>query len=91
MSELLDSLFNDSKFKDSIDWTQSTKGYYFNNLVGLINGMKVIFECSDYSLMNLKHDSGRVYKLIFHANGNLNAGWSPDKNILYKSTEGLVI
>ena len=90
MSELLDSLFQDSGFKNNIDWTQSTKGYYFNNLVGMINNMKVTFECSDYSVMNLKHDSDRVYKLVFHSNGILSAGWSPDNHVLYNSTENQI-
>ncbi len=89
IADLLNSLLKNRDFMQKIAWSNSTNGYYFNNLIGLFNGIKVTFELSDYELMNSKHDSNRIYKLVFHANGNLCAGWSPDKHILYKSENEL--
>lgn len=60
----------------------ATLGYYFWNLCGHFEGMDVSFEASDYSRMNARHRSGNVYKLVFHANGNLCAGWNPERDVL---------
>ena len=64
---------------------QSTYGYYFRNLVIEDNGLRITFESSDYTVLHDKHDSGRIYKLVFHANGNLCADWNPDRHVLFSS------
>ena len=64
---------------------QSTYGYYFRNLVVEDNGVRITFESSDYSVLHAKHDSGRVYKLVFHGNGNLCADWRPDRHVLFSA------
>jgi len=62
-----------------------TEGYYFWNLrlreQG--SGMEVVFESSDYAAMHRRHASGDIYKLVFHGNGRLCAGWQPDRDVLW--------
>lgn len=33
--------------------------------------------------MHAQHGSGDVYKLVFHANGNLCADWNPERHVLF--------
>lgn len=65
---------------------QATHGYYFCNLVVIFNGITLTFESSSYIDLKQKHNTGKVYKLIFHANGNLCSDWNPNRNILYSAT-----
>lgn len=60
-----------------------TAGYYFWNVIGRYRNLELIFEASDYAVMHALHDSDRVYKLVFHANGALCAGWDPDRHVLF--------
>jgi hypothetical protein len=60
-----------------------TAGYYFWNVIGRYRGLELIFEASDYAVMHAQHDTARVYKLVFHANGALCAGWDPDRHVLF--------
>jgi hypothetical protein len=64
---------------------QITEGYYFWNLRlrDEISGLEVVFESSDYSAMHRRHASGDIYKLVFHADGRLCAGWQPDRDVLW--------
>lgn len=62
-----------------------TSGYYFWNLTGICNGVRVTFETSDYKVMKAQHESNVIHKLVLHANGSLNADWDPDKAILAPS------
>jgi len=87
MFQLLEQLDLHSNLRDGINWLSTTNGYYFNNLQGIYGGTKVTFEHSDYTTMKRKHDSNRVYKLVFHANGNLCAGWLPDKHVLFRAAQ----
>lgn len=66
----------------------ATRGYYFENVQMLLDGVRVTFEHSDYREMHSKHDSGEVYKLVFHANGNLCADWSPNRHVLLGTDTG---
>jgi hypothetical protein len=68
--------------REIFDIRHTTLGYYFWNVCGRVEGIDVVFEASDYSRMHAQHDSGRVYKLVLHANGNLCAGWNPDRDVL---------
>ncbi len=66
-----------------------TEGYYFWNLrLRHANGMTVVFESSDYTAMHQRHASGDIYKLVFHANGRLCSGWSPDRDVLWDAAHG---
>lgn len=68
---------------------QITEGYYFWNLrMATADGMEVVFESSDYSAMQARHDSGDVYKLVFFADGRLCAGWQPDRDLLWRPGHG---
>lgn len=61
-----------------------TEGYYFWNLVMQTeSGLEVVFETSDYTAMHRCHSSGDVYKLVFHPDGNLCAGWEPDRDLIW--------
>lgn len=62
-----------------------TEGYYFWNLHlrEPRSGMHVVFESSDYAAMHRRHASGDLYKLVFHGNGRLCAGWQPDRDVLW--------
>jgi hypothetical protein len=66
-----------------------TAGYYFWNVVGRYQGMEVIFEVADYALMRTLHDSERIYKLVFHNNGALCAGWEPGQQVLFDARRAL--
>lgn len=72
----------------SLKIVQATNGYYFCNLVVDFNGIIITFESSSYIDLKKKHESGKVYKLIFHANGNLCSDWNPDRNILFSAAQG---
>lgn len=68
----------------------ATEGYYFRNVrLRLRDGMAVVFEASDYARMHQQHASGALYKLVFHANGRLCAGWSPDRDVLWEYADDL--
>lgn len=62
-----------------------TEGYYFWNLRlrEPRSGLEVVFEASDYAAMHRRHASGDIYKLVFHGNGRLCAGWQPDRDVLW--------
>ena len=61
-----------------------TGGYYFwNARLRTGDGLEVVFESSDYTALHAHEDSGRVYKLVFHANANLCAGWHPTQHVLW--------
>ena len=63
-----------------------TEGYYFWNVEFLWRGqLTVVFEASDYPRMHECHDSEVVYKLVYHANGCLTAGWDPQRRVLFMS------
>ncbi len=65
-----------------------TDGYYFWNLrMRHPDGIEVVFESSDYTAMHRRHASGDLYKLVFHANGRLCAGWSPDRDVLWSADD----
>jgi hypothetical protein len=65
-----------------------TEGYYFWNLrMRHSSGIEIVFESSDYTAMQERHASGDLYKLVFHANGRLCAGWSPDRDVLWNATD----
>lgn len=64
--------------------TALTGGYYFwNARLRTDDGFEVVFEASDYGALREHEDSGRVYKLVFHANASLCAGWQPDRHVLW--------
>ncbi|MET0334918.1 MAG: hypothetical protein ABW190_11650 [Rhizobacter sp.] len=66
-----------------------TGGYYFwNSRWQHRDGFEIVFERSDYGLMLEREASGLIYKLVFHANGNLCAGWQPERNVLWSAHGG---
>ena len=67
---------------------QATHGYYFSNLVIESDGLTVTFESSNYQRLHEKHDSGQIFKLVFHANGNLCADWNPERHVLIPAVNG---
>lgn len=65
-----------------------TDGYYFWNLrMRHPDGIEVVFESSDYTAMHRRHASGDLYKLVFHANGRLCSGWSPDRDVVWSADD----
>lgn len=64
-----------------------TGGYYFWNARWRHrDGMEIVFETSDYGAMR-EHErraADAVYKLVFHPNGNLCAGWQPSRDVLWR-------
>lgn len=65
---------------------ERTAGYYFDNLrLRHRDGFDVVFEASDYARMHARHASDALYKLVFHANGRLCGGWSPDRDVLWEA------
>jgi hypothetical protein len=69
--------------------TGGTIGYYYWNARYLWkNALDVTFETSDYELMKTRHQSDVIYKLIYHANGNLTGDWDPNNCLLMKTSGG---
>lgn len=66
---------------------QLTNGYYFSNVIVECNGLEITFEGSDYRQMHEKHSTDAVYKLVYHANGNLCADWSPARNVIFSTNQ----
>lgn len=65
---------------------EATLGYYYWNLRFLWRDkLMVSFETSDYLKMKSRHRSAVIYKLIYHANGNLCADWDPLSSILLRT------
>lgn len=65
-----------------------TGGYYFwNARLHTADGFEVVFEKSDYGALHAHEDSGRIYKLVFHANGHLCTGWQPDRHVLWRPSD----
>lgn len=85
IAKLFESFAKNKEISGKIDWGYSTNGYYFRNVMGKYQGVDLVFEVSNYSDMHDKHNSDRIYKLVFHSNGHLCADWNPSRNILYKA------
>lgn len=81
VADLLDRL---EKGKLILEPEALTAGYYFWNLqLRGPDGMLVTLETSDYYEMKQRHASEVVYKLVYHANGNLCGDWSPERQVLW--------
>ncbi len=87
LERLLDEIWPDSEGLDpALEPLRLTAGYYYWNLRCRWRGrVDVTFETSDYTEMKTRHRSGDIYKLIFHANGNLCGDWDPDKQVLLRT------
>ncbi|MFZ5636246.1 MAG: hypothetical protein ACOY82_06620 [Pseudomonadota bacterium] len=73
-----------SPLAEALTPVERTEGYYFRNLrLRHRDGFDVVFEASDYARMRARHATGDLYKLVFHANGRLCGGWSPDRDVLW--------
>lgn len=85
MDDQLQACLEDGRFRDRYAPIALTKGYYFwNARRQSADQCEVIFEKSDYRAMHTREASGLIYKLVFHANEHLCAGWKPEQNILWK-------
>jgi hypothetical protein len=81
---LLLACMDDPAFDAQFTPEALTGGYYFWNARWRgPAGIEVVFETSDYGAMRAHEESGAVYKLVFHANGNLCGGWQPSRDILW--------
>ena len=86
---LVGELFADPQLRGDLEPVRLTEGYYFWNLVcRWRNTLDVIFEAADYTAMHQQHDSGRIYKLVYFANGELCGGWEPGRHVLWKAPHG---
>lgn len=75
-----------SPLRTALTPVERTAGYYFDNLrLRHRDGFDVVFEASDYARMHARHASGALYKLVFHANGRLCGGWSPERDVLWEA------
>lgn len=85
MPSLVDAVLA-SPLRAALTPIERTAGYYFDNLrLRHRDGFDVVFEASDYGRMHARHASGALYKLVFHANGRLCGGWSPDRDVLWEA------
>ncbi|WP_321956232.1 radical SAM protein [Paraburkholderia bannensis] len=85
-SNLLASCLDTSWFLDAHVPLALTRGYYFWNARWIRgDGLEVVFEASDYDEMRQQEDTGRIYKLVYFANGNLCAGWQPERQVLWSA------
>ena len=69
---------------DALRLERVTAGYYWWNLRARWDDVEVTFETSDYVEMKRRHQSGVIYKLVFHADGTLGADWDPDREVLHR-------
>jgi hypothetical protein len=88
IESLIADCMGDSALRSQFEPLGLTEGYYFWNLrLRHRSGMEAVFESSDYAAMHRRHASGVLYKLVFHANGRLCAGWSPDRDVLWSADD----
>lgn len=60
-----------------------TSGYYYYNEVYSYKGScTVIFETSNYEVLEQANTTSSIHKLIFHANGNLTTSWDNSTNVV---------
>lgn len=89
VEELLQGCMADRRFRERHHPLALTSGYYFWNARWLTDKQQeVVFEKSNYAAMLAHESSGLVYKLVFHANGHLCAGWQPDHHVLWRPHAG---
>lgn len=63
------------------------RGYYYWNATMRWRGqVDVTFEASDYGAMKERHATDTVYKLVYHANGNLCGDWDPNTCVLMSTS-----
>lgn len=85
VGSLLAACLQHPEFRARWQPRRGTRGYYFSNLVlGDDGGREIVFEAADYGDMHQRHDSERVYKLIYFANGELSADWQPGRRPLWR-------
>lgn len=85
LEALLQEIFL-SPLPKGFTWTGLTVGYYFWNIEMMTSeGVRITFETSDYKSMKERHRSEVLYKLVYHANGNLCGDWDPFGSIVWFS------
>lgn len=88
IDDLIASCLASTRFRHFFEPEVLTQGYYFWNARWQApDGMTVVFERSDYEALHACERTGLVYKLVFHANEHLCAGWQPDQNVLWRPDE----
>ncbi|WP_229297060.1 hypothetical protein [Herbaspirillum sp. CAH-3] len=85
VAALLAACLADPEWSAEAQLAHATSGYYFWNVVLHWRGMQLTFEASDYVRMHARHASGRIYKLVFHANGRLCGGWNAEQHVLLET------
>lgn len=75
------------KYSAQLGWRplQVETGYYYWNMLWQTADCQVVFERSDYSIMQQSHASHHLHKLVFHANGNLSGDWTPERFVIFRS------
>ncbi|WP_425508003.1 hypothetical protein [Tahibacter caeni] len=85
----LDAVFAHTELAAALRPQRLTEGYYFWNLVcRWRDRLDVVFEAADYVAMHERHDSGRLYKLVWFANGELCGGWEPGRRVIWSTRDG---
>jgi hypothetical protein len=79
----IEPLVDEAFLNPAFEAQEITDGYYYwNAKFRWKKKMSAIFETSDYLLMKQLHHSDVIYKMVFHANGNLCADWYPNTRVL---------
>lgn len=81
----IEDLVNQIRQQGKVDFVpyEAQLGYYFWNVsYQWQNEIRVTLESSDYEVMKSRHQSDVLYKLIYHANGNLTGDWDPESCIV---------
>ena len=88
IDDLIASCLASTRFRHTFEPEVLTQGYYFWNARWQApDGMTIVFERSDYEALHACERTGLVYKLVFHANEHLCAGWQPDQHVLWRPDE----
>lgn len=81
----IDDLLEPALARTDFEPVERVRGYYYRNVRFAWRGLDVTFETSDYQVMKSRHRSDTVYKLVYHANGNLSGDWDPESRVLLRT------
>lgn len=81
----IDDLLGPALARPDFEPVEQVRGYYYRNVRFAWRNLAVTFETSDYELMKSRHRSDTVYKLVYHANGNLCGDWDPESRVLLRT------
>jgi MoaA/NifB/PqqE/SkfB family radical SAM enzyme len=78
VEEMLTAVLSDQEF----EFKKNKIGYYYYNEEYLYKGITVVFEESNYEILNELEEQKKIHKLVYFSNGNLCNGWNQNQNVI---------